>query len=460
MRPSELRLPESSLVRDLAQKVTDAGGRIVLVGGWVRDRLMGEASNDYDLEVFGLTPDTISDLVRPFGFTRPVGRHFPVWRETRRSIDLAYPRAGAMLYSETDERSLARAFREAARHRDLTINAMGWDPGSGAFLDPFGGAGDLEALRLRAVDASTFGADPLRVLRVARLRAKWQADADAQLLALCRGVRLEGLPTERISAELRRTLCETGRPSLAFDFLDSVDQLEIFAPIAALRGVLQDPKWHPEGDVYVHTGMVVDRAAELAEHLTGEEREVLMFAALCHDLGKPVTTTIEGDRIRSLGHEAQSAQVALDWLQTLSLPVRRIRQISTLVAHHLSPAQFVGQGAGPAAYRRLARKLAAGDVTVIDLERLARADHLGRSTPDARAHRFEAGDAFLDAAAAAQVRDGVRVDVVPASALIERGVDPGPRLGLLLARCREIQDETGFVDVGSIVERVLEEERN
>jgi tRNA nucleotidyltransferase (CCA-adding enzyme) len=202
---------------------------------------------------------------------------------------------------------------------------------------------------------------------------------------------------------------------------------------------------------------VVDRAAEIATSLSAVDREVLLFAALCHDFGKPETTTIEDGRIRSIGHEAKSAERTREWLDELCLPGRHARSIETLVAHHLAPAQFVGQGAGPRAYRRLARKLAAGGVTIVDLERLARADHLGRSVADVHVERFDAGEAFLVAARAAEVHEGVRPDVVAAADLIARGVDPGPLLGRLLARCREIQDETGLEDAGRLVDRALDE---
>ncbi len=454
-------LPEQSLVPELAERVARAGGRLVVVGGWVRDRLIGDVSNDLDLEILGLSPDSISSILRPFGFTKPVGKQFPAWRQSRQVVDVSYPRADPELYSVDDAPSLEIAFREASRHRDLTINAIGWDPLGGAavdaLIDPWHGGADLDARRLRAVDAATFGSDPLRVLRVARLRARFDARYDSALLDLCRELCLDGLPVERIAVELRRILVESPRPSLAFDFLEEAGQLEVFPPIAALRGIPQDARWHPEGDVYVHTGMVVDRAAEIGRPLPAEDREVLLFAALCHDLGKPETTTLEDGRIRSLGHDVKSAQRTRDWLETLRLPDRHVRSIETLVAHHLAPASLVSQGAGARAYRKLARKLAEGGVTVVDLERLARADHLGRSTAEARTGRFEAGELFLDAAEAAEVRKGVQPDIVSASQLMDRGILPGPLLGRLLARCREVQDENGIQEADRIVELVLDE---
>lgn len=462
-----LSLRDDSTVLALARTVADAGGRVVLVGGWVRDQLCGDPSNDIDLEIFGLPPERISRILMPLGFTEPVGRHFPVWRDTRRAVDVAYPRAGNEIFAADVSDSLESAFREASRHRDITINAIGWDPIAGseggigsssrALIDPWHGRADLDARLLRAVDAATFDSDPLRVLRIARLRARFDARIDPGLDTLCRSADLGSLPVERTTDELRRILCELASPSHAFEFLKESNQLCIFEPIAMLRGVPQDPRWHPEGDVYRHTMMVVDCAAKIAASLSDEDREILLFAALCHDLGKVETTQSVDGRIRSLGHEAKSAHRTREWLDALRLSGRRVRSIEALVAHHLAPAQFVAGGAGPRAYRRLARKLAVGDVTVADLERLARADYLGRSTSEARKGRFDAGALFLEASEAADVREGRRRDIVAASQLMARGVEPGPLLGQLLQRCREIEDETGFEDADRIIERVLAE---
>lgn len=458
-------LPEASLVMRLARAVAEQGGRVVVVGGWVRDRLHGEPSKDLDLEIFGLSPESISNLLRPFGFSDPVGQHFPVWRETRHGVDVNYPRAGSDLFSQDRADSLGVAFREASRHRDLTINAIGWDPlGSSHddadpldLLDPWQGRADLAHRRLRFVDRETFGTDPLRVLRVARLSARFDARVDPGLIELCRGIKLAGLPIERIATELRRILRESSRPSQAFDFLAQIDHLDVFPPIAALRDVPQDPRWHPEGDVYVHTMQVVDCAAEIAAGLSESGSERLLFAALCHDLGKPETTTVEKGRIRSIGHEGVGAKRTREWLDDLRLPGRTVQAVEALVAHHLAPAQFATQNAGPRAYRRLARKLAPSGVTLVELERVARADHLGRSTAGSPVGRFEAGTLFLEAAEAAQVREAPRPLVVRASALIARGIEPGPELGRLLARCQTLQDETGQQDPEVLVDRVLAE---
>lgn len=451
------RGPIPDAIPELARAVAAAGGRLFVVGGWVRDALLGLVSKDVDLEVFGLSPDQVTALVTPFGFTEPVGRQFPVWRHTRAGIDLAFPRAGNAAFDARHAGTYATSLHEAARHRDLTLNAIAWDPLDDRLFDPLCGAVDLAARVLRAADPETFGVDPLRVLRVARLSARFGAQVDETLIRLCSGLSLQALPVERVALELRRMLIELERPSLALACLDGLDQLGVFAPIEALKGVPQDPHWHPEGDVYVHTASVVDRAAEIARSLAPEQAEPLLFGALCHDLGKPSTTTIEKGRIRSLGHERVSAQRAVEWLESLRYGAQLIAAVEVLVEHHLAPAQFVGQGAGLSAYRRLARKLAAGGMTLVDLERIARADHLGRTTEEALAGRFEAGDRFLVRAAEAEVETGVRADVVSAAYVMRSGIEAGPRLGQVLARCRALQDETGWDDEKRIFTAALRE---
>ncbi len=470
MNTSALRLPGDSLVPELAERIEAAGGRLIVVGGWVRDALLGRIGHDLDLEIFGLDPAVLTELLVPLGFSPPVGRQFATWRHARAGLDVARARAGNELFERDRPDSIVSAFAQAARHRDLTINAIGWLPRTNRLIDPLGGRSDLAARILRAADERTFGSDPLRVLRVARLAAQFDAHPEPRLTSLCRTLALNTLPVERVAGELRRILCEPPRPSRAFECLRDLEQLAVFPPVASLAGVPQDPRWHPEGDVLVHTLMVVDRARTIAsdEHLAADALtgETLLWAALCHDLGKAETTRREPavasgapTRVRALGHEAASARRAEHWLSSLRLPRDRVRAVAALVLHHLAPAQFVAQGAGLRAYRRLARKVAAAGVTLADLERLARADHLGRTTEEARAGRFEAGRRFLAEAARAQVRDRVADDVVSAADVMRLGVPAGRRLGRILAHCREIQDETGSRDAGLILARALKSDR-
>jgi tRNA nucleotidyltransferase (CCA-adding enzyme) len=436
----------------LAGEIAEAGGRLLIVGGWVRDALRGQACADLDLEVHGLDTGRVTALLAPHGFTGPVGRQFSVWRHNGLSLDVATPHhpPGAEATSLSD-----RSLEAALRGRDLTVNAMAWDPLSRQLLDPLGGATDLAEGWLWPADPHRFGEDPLRVLRAARLSALLDAKFAPELPRLARQLDLSGLPVERLAGELRRMLFVPERPWRCLEALRALGRLDVFPPVAALEGVPQDPRWHPEGDVFVHTGMVVDAVNGVAEGLAAGQREALLWAALCHDLGKPATTEVgPGGIVRSIGHETRGETITRAWLGSLRLAGALIESVALLVRHHLAPSLLVAQESGPKAYRRLARKLSLAGLHLTDLERLARADHLGRTTPDARAGRYEAGDAFLKQARAARVHSGVRPDVVRAADWMRSGVPAGPLLGRLLAQSRAVQDETGWEDPGRIMERV------
>jgi len=450
-------LPADSLVHAVAEAVDRAGGRALVVGGGPRDWLLGRPTKDLDLEVFGLSRDRLAEVLEGFGCKGTVGRQLPVWRLPRADLDVSHPRAGALDYRPDRPDSLEAAFRRAARHRDLTINAIAWDPLDDRWIDPHHGRADLAARRLRAVDREKFASDPLRLLRVARFVACLEAEPDRELVETCRDMDFEGVPVERVAGELRRWLLGAERPSRGFHFLEDVGRLSLLGPVATLRGVPQDPRWHPEGDVFFHTLQVVDQAVRLARPLPPWEAEVLLWAALCHDLGKPATTRPEKGRIRAFRHDVVGARITADWLESLRLSGRLRRAVGALVRHHLAPVQLVSGGAGPKAYRRLARKLAEGGVTMLDLERLARADHLGRATEEATPDVFAEGEAFLAAARAAGVESGPRSDVVEASRLMARGLEEGPALGRALARCRVLEDERDQPDPDEIVDVVLKE---
>ena len=219
----------------------------------------------------------------------------------------------------------------------------------------------------------------------------------------------------------------------------------------------QDPVWHPEGDVWVHTMMVIDEAAALR---TGEASDLaLMYAALCHDFGKPAVTDENAERVRSPRHDAIGAAMAREFLQRLRAPGTLCQQVEALVRYHLAPALYVAQGTTARGYRRLARNLDRAGVDIELLVRLARADHWGRTTEEARRRIFPAADAFLAEAEKASVRDEAPRDVVQGRHLKARGLVPGPHFGDILARCREVQDTTGWTDADKILDKVLGNER-
>lgn len=462
MEPTEIisRLEATAVGRrvgEVSAAVRAVGGRAVLVGGAVRDGLLGLPVKDLDVEVFGVDLVELERVLSNFGSVSSVGQTFGVLMLNGFDVDFSLPRkdnkiaAGHRGFDVEFDPTLS--FEEAARRRDLTVNSMGIDLDSGDFLDPFGGRADLDARVLRATDPTSFGEDPLRGLRVAQMAARFCMDVDPSLVELCAGLDLSELPGERIHEEFRKLLLKGREPSRGFAFLRESQLLRFFPELAALVGVPQDPVWHPEGDVWIHTLMSLDAAVAFRDE-TPADAEALMFAVLCHDFGKPTTTELIEGRIRSLGHDRLGAAPTRALLERMRAAVALTQKTVALVEQHLAPALLIEQNSTAKAFRRLARKLDAAGVSMRLLERVARADHFGRTTDDARGRCFAAGDSFLEQAAALEISTEGPGDVVQGRHLIARGHKPSPRFSEILERCREVQDATGLTDAEAILDLI------
>ncbi len=440
----------------IARRIRDEGGRALVVGGFVRDHILGQDSKDVDIEVYGLDLVSLRNVLEEFSSVAEVGQSFGVFRLKGLNADFSLPRRDNK--TGTGHRGFEVQvdphldYTQAARRRDLTINSMAMDPLTDEILDPFDGRGDLTRKVLRATDARYFGEDPLRAVRVAQFVARLEMEPDEELATLCAAQDLSELSGERMFGELEKLLLKGRRPSAGFEFLRRTGLLRFFPEVQALVGVPQDPRWHPEGDVYVHTLMVIDEAAALRR---GDRDDLaLMFGALCHDFGKPATTRVETDRISSNAHDVVGVPLAEAFLKRLRASTRLTCQVAALVAHHLAPAQFHRGGAKPRAFRRLARKLNAADVGMELLLRVARADHMGRTTTDALAREFPAGEHFLQQVQAFDLSTP-KHDVVRGRDLIARGFQPGPEFRDILTACRDIQDETGWTDPVHVLDEAL-----
>ena len=230
-------------------------------------------------------------------------------------------------------------------------------------------------------------------------------------------------------------------PSVGLQTMRVLRATRFFPELETMFDCEQEYEWHPEGDVWLHTLLVVDAAASLR---TGDPEEdlVLMLAAVCHDLGKPLTTVRENGRIRSPNHEQMGEEPTRSFLARMTREKKLIEEVVTLVVHHLRPHSLHKCGAGPAAVRRLAVK-----VPIERLVRHARADHYGRTTPDALARVFPAGDWLLEQARALEVADRAPRAILMGRHLLERGIAPGPEMGEILDRAFEAQIEGEFADL-------------
>jgi len=424
---------------DIARAVRDAGGRALVVGGWVRDQLMGHPSKDVDIEVFGVPAERLREILAAFGSVNAVGESFTVYKVG--DVDVSLPRResktgrGHKGFTVTGDPWMPIA--DAARRRDFTINAIAFDPLTGEYLDPFDGRGDIARRVLRAVDAHTFGDDSLRVLRGMQFAARFEFDVDPATKALCRLIPLDDLPAERVWGEIEKLLLRARRPSIGFTLALELGVVErLFPELDALVGCPQEPEWHPEGDVWVHTLLVIDQARERIDDLDYPRQVALMLGAVCHDLGKPATTAFIDGRIRSLDHEEQGIPPAASFLDRLNVhslqgfDVRR--EVLGMVANHLKPGMFAKAQppVGDGAYRRLAQK--------VDLELLAR---VAKADCEGRGGGFDcsAMDRFLERARALGVEHAPPAPLVMGRHLVELGVAPGPALGDILREVYERQ---------------------
>jgi tRNA nucleotidyltransferase (CCA-adding enzyme) len=434
-------------VIDLARAVKAAGGRALLVGGCVRDMLRAREPKDWDLEVYQLEPAKLRSLLEDFGPVNVVGEAFTVYK-LGHDIDVSIPRrerkSGRGHRAFVIEGDPAMTFADAARRRDFTVNAILQDPLTSEIIDPFSGQADIERGVLRAVSFDTFGEDSLRVLRAAQFAARFEFRVEPETVVLCRSIELSDLPAERIWGEMEKLLLRAQQPSIGFGWLHALGVLDqLFPEIKALLDVPQEPEWHPEGDVFVHTRLVVDRARELIDDLPHAKQVTVMLAALAHDFGKPATTEFLEGRWRSRGHEEAGVaptESFLDRLNIHTLDGYDVRaQVIALVRDHLKPGDFFKKRTevGDGAFRRLARKCE------LDLlYRVARADTLGRNgdwIPRDKWFDAKAQEWFIARAKELAVDQSPPAPLLLGRHLIELGLEPGPKMGEIIAAIYEMQ---------------------
>jgi tRNA nucleotidyltransferase (CCA-adding enzyme) len=249
--PSSVELPPGPLLdkaRVVAQAAAAQGGRALLVGGYVRDALLGLDPKDGDLEVYGIAAPALRELLARYGRVNCVGESYRVyklsWRQagSRHELDVSLPRHDKKIahghrgFEVTGNPDAT--FSDAARRRDFTINAIMADPGDGSLIDPFAGRADLEARLLRVVDERHFGEDSLRVLRAVQFAARFNLAIEPGTLALCRSISLADLPRERVWLEWEKLLLKAERPSLGLQTAQAMGVLGQLFPYldAAMTG--------------------------------------------------------------------------------------------------------------------------------------------------------------------------------------------------------------------------------
>ena len=332
---------EETLCKKIAENIEEHGGRAYYVGGFVRDRLLGRENKDIDIEVHGIEPDVLKSILDDFGKLLSYGRSFGIYSIRESNLDIAMPRK---------ERKTGEGHRsfdvdvdpfigtyEAARRRDFTVNALMEDVLSGEIVDHFGGLEDLKNGILRCVDETTFVEDPLRVLRACQFAARFGFEIEESTLTLCSGIDLSSLSKQRVEEELRKALLQSDHPSIFFENLRKMKQLDPwFSELKDLIGLKQDPIYHPEGDVWTHTMQVIDEEVSFREKT--EDPCCFMLLGLTHDLGKILTTTESEDgRIHSYEHETKGMSVIKMFVRRFSDRKQPLVYLSRMVPLHMLP---------------------------------------------------------------------------------------------------------------------------
>ncbi len=440
-----MKLSTSTL--KLCDTLIESGARPIIVGGYVRDFFMHKESKDIDIEVYSISSlETLKSRLEPLGSVHEVGKSFGVLKIhlDGYDFDISLPRTEIKTAKGHKGFHIQTNgyldFVTAARRRDFTMNAIGYDVVTSSVIDPYSGQEDIANNIIRHVNDESFIEDPLRVLRAAQFAARFNFKLDANTLKLCQNMvkkkMLDELPKERVFEEYKKLLLKADKPSLGFELLDKLGAL--FPELKALQGIVQDDTYHPEGDVWTHTMMSLDAMAELK---TGDDKKdlTLLLAVLCHDLAKAETTQIIDGKIRAIGHE-NILEPTISLLDRLSNEKDLCNEIASLVKTHLMPSQLYKQNSKDSAIRRLSTR-----VNIEDLVLLAKADHFGRTTQEAIKREYPAGEWLLKKAQELNVHTERPKAYLQGRDLIKRGLSAGKEFKKILDDAYEAQLEGEFL---------------
>lgn len=424
-----------------------------VVGGSVRDWLLGRPVKDFDIEVFGVSEHQLLTTLRRHGRVDQVGRSFGVLKVTVPSgetYDFSLPRRdskvapGHLGFEVQFEPALDPL--TASSRRDFTINSMMWHPDRQQLLDLHGGQADLRAGILRHTSAA-FPEDPLRVLRGMQFAGRFNLVGSPETLALARSIQSSypELARERVREEWYKWALQSTVPSAGLRFLRDSGWLTHFPELQSLIGQVQDAEWHPEGDVWTHTLYCLDALVQLQEWIEAapEQRLVWAWTVLLHDSGKVGSTRedLRDGRIRivSPGHEVASLPRAEVWMNRIGIPLGVQERVLPLIANHMIHRAEVS----PRSVRRLAQRLA--PASIAELTVVLTADAHGR--PPRPKTVPPVVPSLLAEAAAQAISNQAPKPILQGRHLLEWGWNPGPQFTPVLARALEAQLDGVFTDL-------------
>ena len=432
---------QKSAVKQITQLFKKEGADIYLVGGCVRDSLLGLSPKDIDIEIFKLPPETIESVLAKHFKIDTVGKNFGVFLLKGYSIDVSLPRKESKTgLRHTDFKITGDPYmhpKDAALRRDFTINAISYDLVKEVLYDPYNGIDDLSKKHLRHISPA-FSEDPLRVLRAMQFVARFNLSVSPDTLKLCQSLTPLEIPKERIWEEWKKLLLKGHTISLGLQFLEDCEWLSYFPELSALTECEQDPEWHPEGNVWEHTKHCMDA---FSKNRIGDDWEDLIvgLATLCHDMGKPKTTARGKDgRIRSPQHDVEGVGIAKAFLARMTEQKKVFDEVLPLVSEHMRPHNLYTNNSGDSAIRRLANKVKRIDRLI----RVFQADQLGR--PPLKVTEDPVSDWLAERSHHLELQASAPKPIILGRHLLAENLKPSPIFKTLLEECFEAQLDGTF----------------
>lgn len=427
------------IAKKIAEEVKEKNGRMYYVGGFVRDQLMNRENKDIDVEVFGITKEELIAIISKYGIVDQIGSSFGILKVFGLDIDFGFPRKETNTGSSHKDFSIQvdpnMTTLEAAKRRDFTMNALMQDVLTNEIIDHFNGVEDIQNKIIRYVDKNSFVEDELRVLRACQFAARFNFKISKDTIELCKTLDCTNLTKERIYTEVEKALLKSDKPSIFFEYAREIGILsKIFSPMDKLIGVEQEPKWHPEGDVWIHTMMVIDQAAKLREK--SNYPLAYMFAAVCHDLGKITTTRRLHGKIVSYNHENE-LHLTKSFLKNITNNNDLIHSVLILVKNHMRPNILAKNNSSDKAVRKLIVETSGKLVNIQDGILLAKADRTGRGSDDMQVYNID--EWWNEKLASVNDNKTTIKPLVTGADLINIGYTQGKELGEILKYAFKLQ---------------------
>ena len=426
----------SPLLQRVLTYLHDKKAKVYLVGGCVRDHLLGIRPKDFDIEVYGMREADLFAALKQFGECDLVGKQFGIYKLFKLpEADFALPRREVLIGSKHRDFAIEvdpwLSEKEACRRRDFTMNAILYDPFTKSYVDPYDGRKDIQAGIIRAVDPHTFSEDPLRVYRLAQFTARTGFKVEEATRRLCSQIvadgRLKSLSKERIREEYTKLMLAK-KPSLGLVLMQEVGMLHPL--LEALIHTHQRPDYHPEGSAWIHTLLVVDEASQV-KHLTSNPLG-FMLSALLHDVGKPETTDDFG---HAIGHEVIGEKRARQFMRAIYGQKKLENYVAMNVYCHLKLMVYATSSIRDKTYLKFLA-LINGKTTLNDLYYLTMCDARGCQT-DVQ-HSLQALDRFMHDYPS-RLGSTAPQPLVNGCDVMALGVQPGPQVKALLQEAYDLQ---------------------